>query len=272
MTPLFFNDQNTGSYMQVLLHLNPNELTITQQPDGSRQTVIDILAVNFGEGGRVVDQFNDTQTIKLPASGYEKMLQSGLSFVLNVPIKQPGSYQFHIAVRDTSTGNVGAAREYVVVPDLSRNVLTLSGIVLSVTKARVVTNTPANAAGAASAKGESDLQFSPAIRRARAGMTLKYDYVIYNPPTRDENARTQELETQMRVLRDGKQIYTGALMGLDMSKQPDPKRLKAGGYIHLGQDFTAGAYVLQVVVRETGAKEQSMNSAVTQSIDFEIVD
>jgi VWFA-related protein len=271
LTPLFFNDPKAGSYMQALLHLNPRELTFTPEANGARKAVLDVLAVNFGEGGRVVDQFNDTQTITVPAAAHEQLLQSGLSFVLNVPVKQPGAYQLHIAVRDAASENVGAAGQYIEVPDLSRKGLTLSGIVLSGTRSHVVANVPSSPPDVPSAKGGSDLQFSAAVRRARQGMTLKYDYVIYHSADGEANSHPPQLETQMRLLREGKLVYSGALLELDLSKQTDPRRLQAGGRVYLRPDFTPGVYVLQVVVRQTGPKEKPALPAVTQSIDFEIV-
>ena len=61
ITPLFFNDRAEGSYLQVLLHLEAKDLTFNEQPNKSQQTVLDIVAVNLGEDGKVVDQFSDSQ-------------------------------------------------------------------------------------------------------------------------------------------------------------------------------------------------------------------
>ncbi|MGI9167117.1 MAG: VWA domain-containing protein [Pyrinomonadaceae bacterium] len=57
VTPLFFNDQKAGSYVRALLHINASDLTFKEQPDASRNTLLDVVAVNFGEAGQVVDQF-----------------------------------------------------------------------------------------------------------------------------------------------------------------------------------------------------------------------
>lgn len=270
MTPLFFNERDAGYYIRALLHLDPQALTFTAvEADGSRQTVFDILAVNFGEGGKVVDQYNDTQTIKVPAAAYERMLHDGLSFVLNIPVKQPGSYQLRMAVRDATTGRVGAAGQYIEVPDLNKSVMTLSGIVLSGMEAHSVKNVAA-AADAPTTGEESGMLFSPALRRVRQGMTLKYDYVIYNAPPDAATGRPQ-VETQMRLFRDGRQVYAGTLMAFDAGKPSDPKRLNASGRIRIGPDLTPGTYVLQVAVKGAGATDKSRPVAATQSIDFEVI-
>jgi VWFA-related protein len=274
MTPLFFNDREAGYYIRALLHLNPQALTFTAEADGVRQTVVDILAVNFGEGGQVVDQYNDTQTIKVPAAAYEQMLHNGLSFVLNIPVKQPGAYQLRMAVRDAASERVGGAGQYIEVPDLNKNVLTLSGIVLSGIEARAVKSAAANANAAPPAAlpavEELEAQFSPALRRVRQGMTLKYDYVIYNAQTDAATGRAQ-VETQVRLLRDGRQVYAGTPMGFDASRQTDQKRLNASGRIRIGTELTPGKYVLQVAVTGAGATGKSRPVTVTQSTDFEVV-
>jgi VWFA-related protein len=274
MTPLFFNDRDAGYYIRALLHLNPQALTFTDEADGVRQTVVDILAVNFGEGGQVIDQYNDTQTIKVPAAAYEQMLHNGLSFVLNIPVKQPGAYQLRMAVRDAASERVGAAGQYIEVPDLNKSVLTLSGIVLSGIEARAVKNVAASASTAAPAAlpaGETlGAQFSPALRRVRQGMTLKYDYVIYNAQPDAATGRAQ-VETQVRLFRDGRQVYSGTLLGLDTSQQTDRKRLSASGRIRIGTELTPGRYVLQVAVTGAGATGKSRPVTVTQSTDFEVV-
>ncbi len=284
MTPLFFNDQGAGSYMRVLLHVNTRDLTFAEQPDGSRRTVIDVVAVNYGEGGRVVDQYNNTQTLDVSVAAYPKLLQNGLGFVLNVPAKRPGAYQLRIAARDVASERIGAASQYIEVPDVSRNFMTLSGIVLSGTSSKAIKKAATGTDAASSTsmvtkpeaiasqdpKEEPELDFSPALRHVRQGMTLKYDYVIYNAPL-DSTTNQPQLQTQARLLREGKQVFTGTLMSLDTSKQADLKRLNVSGRIRINPELAPGEYVLQVVVTDNTIKNRSRAATVTQSMDFEII-
>lgn len=282
VTPLFFDDQTAGSYLRALLHVNARDLTFTEQPDGSRKTALDVIAVNFGENGRVADQFSDRQTIEAPAGAYEGLLRDGLSFVLNVPTKQPGSYQLRMAVRDAASSRVGAAGQYVQVPDLKQQGLTLSGIVLNGTEPKVIKTSQTGGTDSIPAAGKSESnnlrekadvtsrQFSPALRQVRQGMTLRYDYVIYNASPDSATAHPQ-LETQMRLLRDGKLVYAGTLMGVDTNQQKDQQRINAGGRVKIGPEFGPGEYVLQVVVKCTDFKDKPRVTTVTRSMDFEIV-
>lgn len=267
VTPLFGNDPAAGSYMRVLLHITTQDLTFKAEPDGSQKAVMDVVAVNFGTEGRVIDQFSDTQTINVKADAYQQMLKDGLVFILNVPAKKPGPMQLRVAVRDATSGRIGAASQFVQAPDLSRNRLALSGIYVN-------GSSPAPSANGASASSEekkadgADPMAGPALRRLRQGMILNYSYIIYNAQL--DGAGRPQLQTQMRLFREGKEVFTGKLMNFNVGQQTDMKRLDAGGRLLVGGNLAPGSYVLQVTVTDALAKNKRQ-STETQWIDFEIV-
>jgi VWFA-related protein len=263
LTSLFGNDQEKGSFMRSLLQVEANDLTFEDEPDGSRKAVLDVVAVNYGESGRVVNQLAQTQAVSISKDAYERVLKDGLMYVLDVPIKQAGAYQMRIAVRDTASGRIGAAGQYVEVPDLKKNLLTLSGIILNGT-----TQSKGNAAtGADKTTDNSDQQAGPAVRRLGQGMILNYGYTIYNVQL--DGAGHPQLQTQMRLFRDGKGVFTGRVLPFSVGQQTDMKRLSAGGRILIGPDLSPGQYVLQVAVTDALAKDKF--NVATQWIDFEIV-
>src|SRR5262249_9091240 len=58
--------------------------------------------------------------------------------------KKPGAYQFRAVLRDEETGRTGTASQFIQAPDLSKNRLAISGIVLLMPRTGV-TPTPATA-------------------------------------------------------------------------------------------------------------------------------
>ena len=56
--------------------------------------------------------------------------EHGIKLYLSVPAKKPGGYYVRVAVKDRVSGNVGSAYEYVEIPDLKKNRLSLSDIFL----------------------------------------------------------------------------------------------------------------------------------------------
>ena len=254
ITPLFFNDRAEGSYLRVLLHLEAKDLTFNEQSN-KQQTVLDVAAVNLGEDGKVVDQFSDTQKLDVDGEAFPGVLKNGLSFVLNVPVKKSGAYQLRVAIRDVATDRIGSAGQFVQVPDVSKNHLSLSGIVISGINQGATTG------------GDALLQAVPSLRRLTHGLVLSYSYTIYNAEV-NATGRPQ-LETQMFLFREGKQVFTGKLSPFDPGTQTDMKRLRVTGGLRLGPELPAGGYVLQVMVTD---KLRDKPNTTLQTLDFVIVE
>jgi VWFA-related protein len=259
LTSLFGDEPNSGgTYLRSLLHIDARDLTFKEESGGARTAELELVAVAFGDSGQVVDQLSYPQTVRAANDAeYQRMLQDGLVYILNFPLKKGGPYQMRVVVRDATSERNGAAMQFVEVPDLTKNRLALSGIVLS------------NAAEAEKAtSAEQDIQSGPAVRRLRQGMMLDYQYIIYNAQGSGTDANPL-VQTQMRLLREGKPVFTGKVVSLDVSKQPNPKRISAGGRLRIGPELIPGDYVLQVVV--TNNTDPKKSRTTTQWIDFEIV-
>jgi VWFA-related protein len=280
LTSLFGNDAKAGSFVRSLLHINARDLTFTDEPDNWHKAVIDVFAVTFGDNGTVVDHVDRVQTIRVRGDTYKRALDNGFVFVLTVPVKKPGAYQLRTALRDTTSERIGSATQFIEVPDIKKNRLTLSGIIINgLDPSAKRKATDKNTEGAALAPGTSadkaeeeiadtDPHAGPAVRTFRRGMILQYDYLIYNAQT-DKAAGRPQVQTQMRLFREGKQIFTGRVLPYDAGNQPDTKRLTASGALQLGTDMTPGEYILQIIVTDTLAKDKYRTA--TQWIDFEIV-
>lgn len=248
LTSLFGDEPGGGAYLRSLLHLDAKDLEFKKDSSGRHTAKLDMLVVAFGDNGQVVDKFSYPQTVEIDEAQYQQVINDGLVYVLNFPLKRGGPYQLRVAVRDAGSERIGAATQFVEAPDLSNNRLALSGIVLS-------------AFGA-----ESNSQAGPAVRRLRQGMTLDYSYNIYN--TRREGS-LPKVQTQMRILREGQPVFTGRLLAFDASSHKDLRRLSAAGRLRLGPELVPGNYILQITVTDLLAPPE--RQVAVQWIDFEIV-
>jgi len=263
LTPLFETDAN-GPNLKVLLHVAAKDLQFVAQPDNSQVAVIEFLAVTFGSEGRVVDQFADTQTVSINKDAYDQKIKDGLVFILNVPAKKPGPVQVRVAVRDAKTELIGSANQFIELPDLSKSNLALSGIYLR----GAMPGPPNSAAPAPEVKTDKqEISAGPAIRRLKHGMMLSYSYTIYNAQL--DNAKQPQLQTQMRLLRDGKEVFAGKPTAFNPGKQTDMKNLEAGGRLIVGSSLPPGQYVLQVTVTDALAKNKRY-AVATQWMDFDL--
>lgn len=272
LTTLFANDAQNGSFMRSLLHVDSRNLTFKEEADGWHKFTFDVMAVTFGDNGVVVDEVSRTHTVRVRGETHRRIMQNGFDYNLVVPIKKAGAYQLRAALRDSATERVGSASQFVEVPDIGKNRLTLSGIIVNGFDSLTMKNNPGSTAAAQKAEGPNvatDPQAAPAVRIFRRGMVLEFDYVIYNARL-DKATRRPQLQTQLRLFRDGQQIYAGNVLPFDAGAQTDLKRLSTGGRLQLGTDMTPGDYVLQLVVTDRLVKGKLGTAA--QWIDFQIVD
>jgi VWFA-related protein len=278
LTSLFANDPKLGSLMRSMLHVNGSDLTFTDEPDGWHRADFDVVVVTFGDNGSVIDQTSRTHGLRVRGEAYTHILKEGFVYFVTFPIKKPGAYQLRAALRDHGSERVGSASQFIEVPDVKKNRLTLSSIVLTGTDSAVLktqksgTSAEGNNVAAVGQHGESDDEItdptnSAAVRQFHYGSTIKYGAVIYNAHL-DKSGHPQ-LQIQVRILHEGKPVFTGKEQPLNLNNPPDLKRLGATGGIHLGADMAPGEYVFQVIVTDLLADQK--HRVASQWIDFELV-
>ena len=130
LTTVFTNGAKYGSYIHSLLHIDARDLAFSDDEEGWKKTVADVLVITFGDNGQEVDRSNKTFTIRLKGETYKTALRDGFVYALNHPIKKAGAYQMRVAVRDSESKRVGSASQFIEVPDVKKGRLALSGLVL----------------------------------------------------------------------------------------------------------------------------------------------
>ena len=275
LTTLFANDTRAGSYMRSLLYINANDLTFTDLPDAGHKAEFDVVAITFGDNGSVVDQVAQTFTLRARAEEYTRLRRDGLVFFLTVPIKKAGAYQLRAALRDHASTRIGSASQFIDVPDIKKNRLVISGILINAVETSPTNKAAAPADGAVnqSDPSTSDPEASrgsinAATRQLKRGQQLQYSVIVYNARLDRATAKPQ-LQKQVRFFRDGALVFSGKVQPLGETSQPDPKRIAILGAVKLGGDLIPGEYVLQITVTDPLADEK--HRVATQWIDFEIV-
>jgi hypothetical protein len=276
LTSIFMNELPYGSFVRSFIFVSGNSLTFKEQPDGSYKAAVDVLAVTFDDAGVPVDRRSRSQDIVVPRAKYQTAREQGLIFGINLPVKTPGAYQLRMAVRDSESGHIGSANQYIEVPDLKKERLTLSGLYLAqrdatrsgLAKVSGPSDTSVSAnfnSGESNVDERDDPQSGPAIRRFHAGALLEYGFEVYNPRL-DKQTHKPNLQSQVRLFRDNKLVFTGKV--LNPNGQPDSKKLVVFGQLPLDPNLTSGDYILQVIVMDGLVREK--NRLATQWIDFEI--
>ena len=156
LNALFGNDKKHGAFVRSLLHISAKDLTFTDTPDGSKKAVFDVIAVAFGDNGTAVDQIAKSYTMTVRKDAFEQTLKEGFVYDFTFPMKNAGAYQLRVALRDHGTEKVGSANQFVEVPNLKKNRLTLSGVVLENLPISVYEKRMANPSVIAAKSGDSD--------------------------------------------------------------------------------------------------------------------
>jgi VWFA-related protein len=266
LNTLFGFDEQLGTYVRSLLHVSAGELTFTDEPEGVKKAVFDVLAMSFGDNGQPVDQIGKTYVLRVGAAGFEKIKRDGFVYHFTFPVKKAGAYQFRVAIRDSVSNKVGSASQFIEVPNLKKNRLTVSGIVL---ENFTVEQWKLFAEGATDAKvAATDPMDDTSTRRFRRGSVLRYGFEVYNAKL--DGAKRPNLVTQVRIFHERKLVLEGkpALIALD--GQTDFARVKSVGAVSLPDKMEAGDYVLQIVVFDNLAKQKAR--IATQFVQFEVTE
>lgn len=279
LTSLFSNDPGSGSFMRSMLYVDVSAFSFKPDAEGWQTASMEVLAMTFSDAGEEIEKMTRAETIQARGATYQRLQRNGLVYSFDIPVKKPGSYQLRIAVRDPVTDRIGTATQFIEVPDLSKGRLALSGIYARGAEAAAASATsaasgesvgllsaPPKIGGAENAMDDTGTQPSAAARRLRRGMALDYSYVIFNAR---RAGNLPQLKIQLRLLRDGQQVWTADAPPPDATKQTDATRLVANGRLEITPELQPGEYILQIVVTDALAGNQ-YNTA-SQWIDFEVV-
>ena len=154
----------------------------------------------------------------------------------------PGLYQVRIATRDTRSGQVGSAQQWIEVPDLSLHRLSLSSLLLGLQ----------NVGGAKDGAAEvPQVQFSTDHRFAR-NSHLRFITFIYNAAVSQTGKSQPNIWLQARLLRGGQVVKSTPMKSVPVESQ-DFLRIPFGGEITL-DSIPSGQYILEITVDDQIAK------------------
>jgi len=262
-----------------LLHFGVGQLVFTDEPDGWRKAVVEVVAGLYDSNGQQVE-FSDKQWgLTVKNKSYENMKRNGASFLVRLPVRQPGAYQMRLVLRDSRSGELGNATQFIEIPDIKKNKLTLSGIVLASDQGKA----KAPEDQAEGMMEDSGSNGTAAVRIFEPGSSIFWVYQILNA-TNDKDQKAK-LQMHLRLFRDGKEIYQRKAADMPVSisapapappKQkgkksapvPDANRMIAVDQFKLSEQLPPGYYVLQVAVTDSLAGDK--DQLAVQTIDFEV--
>lgn len=263
LSAYFDNSAAKGNFIHSVIHIEGKDITMVDEPSGTKKVVFDIVAVTMNEKNEIIDDSNRTATVHIPSDQVEQVRRNGLVYSIDVPVKKEGVYTFRTALRETSTKRVGASNQLIEVPDLKKQKkMLISGLKIS-----GVDSTGKMLPSEGGDNGFSTV-ISPtisAIRKLRRNSIVAYTYNLYNAKVDATNPL--KLTVQTNLYYDGKLLSEGQPQSIEVGKDSDLSRVNDFGYLRLNAQVPTGDYVLQVIV-----KDLQTNQTASQWIDFEIVE
>ena len=251
-TSVFANDKAAGSFIRSFVFLNAKDLTF-ETVDDKHQAKIEVQGIIFGDNGKPVEQVRNAGVVSLSDKEYEQALSNGIRVRVDMPARRPGAYQVRAAVRDVASSRIGAAGEFVFVPDLTKKQLAVSGILLHSLDA-------SKTSAAETTVGTGARHFVP-------NSELYASCVIYNASI-DAASQRPSLTIENRLFRDGKLVFTYPALQVDTASQQDLTRILVNLKFGLSADLEAGHYYLQFAITD---KLLNKPLPVVQWANFEIV-
>lgn len=263
---LYADDAVDGSYIRSFLHIDAKSLKFEDDAEGWKKATFDVAAVTFGDNGLPVESKETKHTIRTKGVTYQSILDRGFVYVLIMPLKKDGVYQYRVAVRDAATGKIGSASQIITVPDLSKKKLALSDLAVE----NVPISTWQNIAAGKIGNGPGQIQIASTLlqdtvlRQFKAGTVLRYGFEVYN--AKSDGSAMPKLEAQAKIFQNNTAVVEGNVNKVDASRQKDPGRVRVSGAIMLKDTLQPGDYMLQLSVVDRSGRQTG-----TKVLAFEIV-
>jgi VWFA-related protein len=120
LNALFYNTAKNGNVIRSLVHVKAQDLSFSDEPNGGKKAVFDVIGMGFGDNGAPIDQISKTYTLIVKKEAFARVMSKGFVYDFSFPVKNPGAYQLRIALRDHGSDKLGSANQFVEVPNLKK--------------------------------------------------------------------------------------------------------------------------------------------------------
>jgi VWFA-related protein len=268
LTSLFTIAKSSGPCVYSLLHFDANGLDFIRDEKGAWRATVDILSNSYRGLKQTVIQRERVQEIALGDEQYQQALREGFLLGFTDVMKEPGMFLLRVVVRDHATGRIGSASQFVEVPDTRKGQLAMSGIALHLASPEIARAAGLTVQTSKDGEVEAYAEGGPAIRHYRPGQPIVYGYIVINAKSGGPR-KLPQVSTQVRVYRDGREIYAGQPQQVKQKLPDTPADLVGAGVLRLGSELTPGEYLLQITVTDPLAKKKRRQAS--QWIDFEVL-
>jgi VWFA-related protein len=234
-----FKGPGPDASVTLVLVVDGRDLSFAKQAAGY-SGALELSIVALGSQGKAAGRTNSGIPMPLRPESYQQVQQHGIRIVSKIDLK-PGRYQLRIGAMDKSSERVGVVHYDLEVPDFSSLPLSMSGLMLTSSRAGMVPT----ASGSAVAELQKILPGPPTLAREfQAGEELALFAEVYDTDTKAPHA--VDIVTTVRA-DEGREVFR-------REDQRQSAELKDGAGFPCSlriplKGATPGLYVLRVEAR-----------------------
>src|SRR5215831_9382657 len=117
-----------GGTLTTTIRVGTSSLSLEKQDNGAA-ALLDVAGLVLNDQGKSVSSFNQRFTIRASAANANQKPPENV-FYNHFALVKPGLYQVRVAAVDVKTGTRGSAYQWIEVPDVANNELTLSSLIV----------------------------------------------------------------------------------------------------------------------------------------------
>ncbi len=261
----YIDDPQKGYLLQSWLHLGAKDLSIVEGKDGNPSASLTGLCITSDVDNNIQDISSQRYEYSFKKEDVPWIKEHGLKFSLALPVKNPGPYYVRAAVKDEGSGKIGSAYQYMEIPNLKNNNISLSNI--------FIINREEDAPWARPEITEKsqkllypdakmDPRRSPALRSFLPGETFDYAAMVYNAGLQKE--KKTDLVSQYMLIQDGTVLFASEFEAVELGGVSDLARIPIRKKLVLDNSIEPGNYVLLLLVKN------NKNNFARQALDFTV--
>ena len=240
--------------MNVALQVSGSAITFEDDKD-KRTGVVQVVGSVYDDQGKAGGGFSERLTVHAPTRETDSSVTPDI--VYNYPLTlPPGLYQVRMAVRDEKSGNIGSARQWIEIPDLSTHKIVLSSLIVSERMMGVSAKSGGQPSDSQNTQDRVAVRVDHRFKRNSFLRFLVFIYTQSNVPP--------DIAVQIQVVRSDQPVITTSLRSVSTEGIPDVKKLPYAADLSLKQ-LPPGRYVLKVT-----AMDRNSQSVASESTRFEI--
>jgi VWFA-related protein len=260
--PVFLNVSyidmpGTGGIAYSAVQLGGSALSF-DNTDGKQTAAVDLVLAVLDDKGKQVSALKDRLSIAVGGSDAANAAQHELGSSYQMKLA-PGLYQVRVAARESKSGRIGSAVQWIEIPDLTKRQMTMSSLLIA---ERKVEPNKGGASGVLAGFSSAPAVRAITDRHVPKTSRLRFVTFVYNASRGPAGNAAPDVALKIRLMHKGQPILTDPLRKVSTKDVADLARLPYVAEIPLS-GMPSGQYVLQVT-----ALDQISKTTATQHIDF----